>query len=179
MLKTMSKKLIVALVCIVVAASVGVGTTLAYIFAKAPPIENTFTPVTLSCETEGSVKTGVSVKNTGEVDGYVRAVVLCNWVSETDKSVYASELREGTDYTATWNTSSWIKGVDGFYYFVSPVKAGESTDVLVSSFTRVSEPPKGYFLEVNVYATAIQAEPAAAVFETWGITVLENGNLSL
>ena len=179
MLKTMSKKRIVTLICVLLMVCVGVGSTLAYLLAQTPPLENTFTPVFLTCETEGSVKTGASVKNTGDIDGYIRVAVVCSWVSETDNTVHASAAVEGTDYTATWNTDTWIKGTDGFYYYVSPVKAGASTDVLVSGFTRISEPPKGYTLTVQLHATAIQAEPSSAVASAWDVTVLENGNISV
>lgn len=179
MLKITSKKLIVTLACVLLTVFVGVGATLAYLFAQTPPLENTFTPVFLTCETQGSVKTGASVKNTGDVDGYIRVAVVCSWVSETDNSVHASKAVEGTDYTATWNTTSWKKGTDGFYYYLSPVKAGESTDVLVSGFTRIAQPPQGYTLTVQINATAIQANPVEAVTSAWGITVLENGNISV
>lgn len=179
MLKATSKKLIVTLACVLLTALIGVGATLAYLFAQTPPLENTFTPVFLTCETQGSVKTGASVKNTGDVDGYIRVAVVCSWVSETDNSVHASKAEEGTDYTATWNTTAWIKGADGFYYYVSPVKAGEATEVLLSGFTRIAQPPQGYTLTVQINATAIQAEPAEAVVSSWGVTVLENGNISV
>ena len=179
MLKITSKKLIVTLACVLLTVFVGVGATLAYLFAQTPPLENTFTPVFLTCETQGSIKTGASVKNTGEVDGYIRVAVVCSWVSETDNSVHASKAVEGTDYTATWDTTSWKKGADGFYYYLSPVKAGETTDVLVSGFTRIAQPPQGYTLTVQINATAIQANPVEAVTSAWGITVLENGNISV
>ena len=81
MLKITSKKLIVTLACVLLTVFVGVGATLAYLFAQTPPLENTFTPVFLTCETQGSVKTGASVKNTGDVDGYIRVAVVCSWVS--------------------------------------------------------------------------------------------------
>jgi hypothetical protein len=178
MLKTTSKKLIVTLACVLLTVFVGVGATLAYLFAQTPPLENTFTPVFLTCETQGNVKTGTSVKNTGELDGYIRVSVVCSWVSESGNTVHANKAVEGTDYTATWNTTAWIKGTDGFYYYVSPVKAGETTEVLVSGFTRISQPPQGYTLTVQINATAIQAEPAEAVTSAWGVTVLENGNIS-
>jgi hypothetical protein len=178
MLKTTSKKLIVTLACVLLTVLVGVGATLAYLFAQTPPLENTFTPVFLTCETQGNVKTGASVKNTGELDGYIRVSVVCSWVSESGNTVHANKAVEGTDYTATWNTTAWIKGADGFYYYVSPVKAGETTEVLVSGFTRISQPPQGYTLTVQINATAIQAEPAEAVTSAWGVTVLENGNIS-
>lgn len=178
MLKTTSKKLIVTLACVLLTVFVGVGATLAYLFTQTPPLENTFTPVFLTCETQGNVKTGASVKNTGELDGYIRVSIVCSWVSESGNTVHANKAVEGTDYTATWNTTTWIKGTDGFYYYVSPVKAGETTEVLVSGFTRISQPPQGYTLTVQINATAIQAEPAEAVTSAWGVTVLENGNIS-
>jgi len=176
--KKLSKKLIVALACVFLVACVAVGSTVAYLLTKAPPLENPFTPVYLTCETEGSVKTGVTVKYTGDTDGYIRATLVCNWVSETDDAVHATAPKEGVDYTATWNTDTWFQGADGFYYYKTQVRAGEATDALVSNFVRVSEPPQGYKLTVQVLASAVQSQPAQAVQSVWSVTVLPDGTLS-
>ena len=99
MMKKLSKKWIVTLVCVVLLACVSVGSTLAYIFTKTMPLDNSFNPVYLTCETVGNVKTGVKVKNTGTTDGYIRATVVVNWVKELDNSVHATAVTEGVDYT--------------------------------------------------------------------------------
>jgi hypothetical protein len=179
MMKKLSKKWIVTLVCVVLLACVSVGSTLAYIFTKTMPLDNSFNPVYLTCETVGNVKTGVKVKNTGTTDGYIRAIVVVNWVKELDNSVHATAVTEGVDYTATWNTSNWQKGTDGFYYYTAPVGVGLYTETLVSDFTRLTEPPQGYTLTAKVLVSAIQTEPTLAVESVWTVTVLANGNLSV
>jgi len=158
-----------------------VGATVAYIMDKTPPLENEFTPATVSCEVlenfDGVNKTDVLVKNTGNVKSYIRAVIVICWVSEADGSIYPEMPREGTDYSVTWGSAKWERAADGYYYYTSPTLAGESTDVLISSLNASDTAPDGYTLSVKIAATALQSEPKTTVESLWSVTVLDNGNL--
>lgn len=56
-----------------------------------------------------------------------------------------------------------------------PVKTdtGAKTDNLIVKAEAMSVPPTGFHLEIQVLATAIQANPERVVEEAWGVTVKE------
>ena len=65
---------------------------------------------------------------------------------------------------------------DGFWYYqnaVAPVKIDldAKTDNLIVKAETVSAPPAGFHLEIQVLATAIQANPEKVIEEAWGVTV--------
>lgn len=163
-----------------------VGTTLAYLFTNTDGLVNTFTPanVTVDIDEPGwdedkTVKNNVTVKNTGDVEAYIRAAVVVTW-QDAEGNVYPTAPVEGTDYTVTWTMSGWVK-YGGFYYYTSPVAPSKSTGVLLTE-CKVKDgatPPDGYHLSVEILASAIQSQPATAVQEAWGMTVDSNGNLSV
>ena len=160
-----------------------VGATVAYITNKTPPIENEFTPTVVSCEItetfDGENKTDVAVKNTGNVTAYVRAVVVVCWVSEEDGSIYSEMPKEGVDYSLTQSLTGWAKSTDGYYYYVTPLAPGASTDALISSLTSEPTAPDGYTLSVQIAASALQSTPKETVEKLWHVTVLDTGSLSL
>ena len=65
---------------------------------------------------------------------------------------------------------------NGFYYLTAPLDAGADS-VPVTSVTYSSAAPTGYTLKVQVLASVIQSDPAAAVQAAWGFNVDEDGNL--
>lgn len=163
-----------------------VGTTLAYLFTNTDGLVNTFTPanVTVDIDEPGwgedkTVKNNVTVKNTGDVEAYIRAAVVVTW-QDADGNVYPTAPEEGTDYTVTWTKDGWVKYGD-FYYHTSPVAPNQSTGVLLTECKVKDDatPPDGYHLSVEILASAIQSQPATAVQEAWGMTVDSNGNLSV
>lgn len=148
-----------------------VGTTVAYLFTKTDPITNTFTPTKVTTEiTENfnkDVKNTVQVKNTGDVDAYIRAAVVVTWQNEKGE-VYPTAPAEGTDYTVTWTKNGWVKNGD-YYYYTEVVKPGSSTGVLLTDCKPVEgKAPEGYHLSVEILASAIQANPSSAVEDAWG-----------
>lgn len=163
-----------------------VGTTLAYLFTNTDGLVNTFTPanVTVDIDEPGwdedkTVKNDVTVKNTGDVEAYIRAAVVVTWQNDKGE-VYPTAPVEGTDYTVSLTMSRWVKYGD-FYYYTSPVAPSKSTGVLLTD-CKVKDgatPPDGYHLSVEILASAIQSQPATAVREAWGVTVDSNGNLSV
>lgn len=170
-------------IALIAASAIATGATLAYLWTKAPPVENTLEPVAVSCRVnetfDGVVKSNVSVTNTGDVKAYVRASIVATWV-DANGNIYGGETPEaGVSYTVTYGSSDWVKGTDGYFYYLSPVNAGADTASLLDTLSPVSEKiPEGYTLRVQILATAIQAEPATAVEQYWSVIVGSDGKLT-
>lgn len=180
---TKSKKLVIGVIAIVsiVAALLAGGATIAFLTTETPAIDNSFTPVFVSCEVEesftGATKSDVRVKNTSDIEAYVRATFVIMWIGE-DGSVFSEAPVSGIDYSIELGSPSWNLGSDGFYYYAPKLQPGDSSEILIENLSILKEPPEeGYKLSVHVAATAIQAEPAAAVEEAWGATVHTNGSI--
>ena len=176
--------LIVALVGIL-----AVGGTAAWLATSTNEVKNTFEPTEVTCavsETfENNVKSNVKVTNTGDVDAYVRAAVVINWVDAEGKVV--AQVPEEYGYALTGSlpaSSKWVKGADGFYYYAEAVAPGASTvenliDSIAPTFEGTGE--QTCFLSVDILAGAIQAEPDAAFNESWGASsglMASNGKLT-
>ena len=155
-----------------------VGGAYAYLMAKTDPVSNEFIPAMVSCSVEEDfaegVKSNVKVRNTGNIDSYIRATVIATYVSE-DGKVLATAPVEGTDYTVDWAADGWQKGADGYWYHKKPVKPNETTGFLINSAQMVSA-PSGYRLHIQILATGIQSAPDRAVQEAWGVSI-NNGEI--
>lgn len=181
--KRISGKAIALIVAAALLLTVTVGITVAYLMAETPPLTNNFEPVAVDCLVNESfadnIKKDVTVQNTGDISAYIRATVVINWVSESG-SVYGGAPVEGTDYTVEFGQNGWFKGSDGFYYYQAPITPGGSTANLINRiFPVAGAAPEGYTLSVQVLASAIQAEPAAAIAAAWpAVTVNSDGTLA-
>ena len=171
-IKKNRKILIIAGLCLCIVAGT-VGGMFAYLTDRTDPLPNEFVPAKVNCAVEGDALNGVvekaKVRNTGNIDAYIRAAVVVTFVAE-DGKVLATKPIEGTDYTVTWGASDWQKGADGYWYYRKAVAPDALTSVLIESATAVKV-PSGYRLNIQVFATAIQSNPVQAVQEAWGVTV--------
>ena len=169
--------LLIAALCLCIVAGAA-GGVYAYITAQTGPLSNEFSPAKVSCAVEESfedgIKENVQIRNTGNVDAYIRAVVVVTFVSQ-DGKVLSATPKEGTDYTVAWGPSGWLKGTDGFWYHKSAVAPDALTAPLILTAAAVSV-PEGYRLNIRVVATAVQAAPENSVKDAWGINV-SNGEL--
>ena len=179
-MKNTSKKLILIMALAVALICTAVGSTVAYLFDRTPPIENSFEPVYISCAVEekfdGITKSEVKVRNTGDINAYVRATYVVMWTAD-DGSVLGTMPKADVDYTVILGSPRWQKGTDGFYYYSSQVAADSSTEVFLDSISVIGTAPSGYKLSVHVAATAIQADPGGVVEESWGAVVQPNGTI--
>ena len=195
MFKNLTKKrLTVLLVSLSLILVVGVGVTLAYVFASTGNVVNTFTPSHVSCAvvennsaTEntgniaytGDLKSNVMIKNTGDTEAYIRVAVIFTLKNATTGNVLAiSPDKLNTCYSIDWSDNfdgqnnaeqTWVKlESDGFYYYKKPVQPGYFTDPLISSWTPIpANIPEGYVLSVEIVASAIQSTPANVVGDNW------------
>ena len=178
--RTRKKKVNVAVIAVLFLCIIAgtVGGVYAYLTAKTDPISNEFVPAKVSCLVEEDfaegVKSNVKVRNTGNIDAYMRAVVVATFVSE-DGKVLATAPKESVDYFIQWGDDGWIKGQDGYWYHTKPVKPEETTVPLIESAYELSV-PDGYRLHLQILATGVQSDPTIAVQEAWGVSV-NNGEL--
>lgn len=170
--------LLVAMLLLLVTA---IGTTVAYLTAKTDAVTNSFVPVNLTTpieeEFDGEVKNNVTVKNTGDVNAYVRAAVVVTW-KDANGNVHPAVPVRGTDYTVTFpENTGWTK-VGDYYYYNKAVATGKSTGVLLTGCKPVDgKAPEGYELDVTILVSAIQSEPDTAINTAWGIQIDQEGNV--
>ena len=198
MKKNLKKKAVLTM-SVALLLAVAVGITIAYIFTETDPVENTFKPSKVACAvvengndpvSAGNVtlssKTNVLIKNTGDTDAYIRVAVVVNWMSEDGTRVWATKPVEGTDYSINWafndteNPTAWDPGSDGYYYYKNSVAPnGGVTEILINEAKVLNEAPQeGYYLSIEIMASAIQAKPTSVVTSQWGVTVANDGTIS-
>ena len=167
------KKTMAFVAFILVFAFAVVGTTVAYLVSEAPEEVNEFVPAKVTCVVEekndNGIKNDVVVRNTGNIDAYIRAFVVVNYVSQEDGKIFANAPREDVDYTVDWG-NDWIKGNDGFWYYSKAVAPDTITANLINTATPTTV-INGYDLQMQVVATAFQSQPETAAEEAWGIAI--------
>lgn len=165
---------VLVLVVFVAAASV----TLAYLFKKTPEVKNDFIPASVTCEVaeafNGSVKSSIKVKNTGNIDAYLRVRLVSYWVDGDGKIVGKPSVMP----TVLYDSANWIMGQDScVWYYTSPVAPNMLTghDLLTAPVTLEKSTYNGadVYQVVQVMAEAIQSVPADAVTDSWGVTLSE------
>jgi hypothetical protein len=158
----------IALLCLCIVA-LFVGSVIAYLTARTEPVTNEFVPAKVTCIVEevfeNGVKNDVKIRNTGNVDAYIRAAILVNWVDDEGNYI---PTPEGCSYTITPPEGNWQQSGE-YYYYSGKVVPGGSTTQLIPYAAPVGSAP-GCHLKVDVMADAIQAEPVSAVINSWGWT---------
>ena len=169
----MNKTAILLLAVILLAGAV-IGTTVAYLTTNTGSIVNTFEYAKVTCEVQenfdGEKKSDVKIKNTCEIDAYIRAEVIVNW-KDSEGNILPS-TPEGYNYTITEHLDGkWKRGTDGYYYYQEPVKAHGATEgsLLTCTWTHPANPE--YHLSVEIIASAIQSQPANVVTDAWKVTI--------
>jgi len=165
-----TNKAAVLLLSMILLIGIAVGTTVAFLVARTEPMKSTFEYAKVSCEVTGS-KENVQIKNTGNTAAYIRATYVVTWRDAYGK--VAVSVPGGYSYTLTENLSNnWKKGTDGYFYYTSPIAPGNSTlDSLPTCNVTYPDNPE-YTLSVEILAEAIQSEPAEAVQQAWGATLV-------
>lgn len=167
---------VLLLVSLVLVLSAAIGGTLGYLTGQVS-VTNTMQVGEFTTEidedTENGVKSNVKVQNTGDYDAYIRAVVVVTW-QNTEGEVYPAAPVADEDYTIEYG-KQWSEH-GGFYYYNGVVGAKQSTGNLINSCKPMEgKAPEGYDLNVEILASAIQAEPAQAVQDAWGMQYQDNG----
>lgn len=150
--------------------------TVAWLTTKDAPITNTFNPSKVACEVTETfnsttgVKSNVNVKNTGDIDAYIRVKLVTYRTNAQGQHIGGTaELPEFTP------GAGWVE-YEGYYYYTNPVKPGEkpAADLIGSMTLKGSyDDADGGRQAIDVMAEAIQSVPAKAVGEAWGVTISE------
>ena len=167
---------ITLLIALLLFSALAVGGTVAWLTANATPVENTFTPSKVDCRVDESfdsttgVKSNVNVTNTGDTEAYIRVKLVTYRVND------AAQHIGGTATIPTFTPGAgWVEH-DGYYYYTSPVKPGEKPAAnLINSIelTGSYNDADGGKQAIEVMAEAIQSQPATAVEDSWGVTVVD------
>lgn len=174
---------------IAVAAAVALASVAVAFMLRRAEVQSDFTPAIVTCAVHekvngaevtgsaasGSVKSDITVENTGSTTVFLRLRLSACWVDAEGKTT-------GTPSTPPQITlqQNWLDGGDGLYYYALPVEPGESTAVLCEPMrmgTSVSPTGAAVYQQITVLAEAVQALPGEAAQEAWGVTV-ENGRIT-
>lgn len=157
--RRLSKRTVILLASLTLLMGLTIGSTAAYLVTHTSQVTNTFTPAKVSCvineKFENNVKSDVTIKNTGNVDAYIRAKVIISWTDANGNIVPAPF--DDPDFTTDAN---WSK-VDNIYYYSLRVAPNDSTTNLINSIAPGDE-TDGYRLKVDIIADAIQADGMGA-----------------
>ena len=182
------RRLKVALIALMTILCCGIGGTFSWLAVESQQITNLFDVGAVSSEIiEGSFsgisKSNVSIKNTGNVEAYIRAAIVPSWENAEGDAV---PLHAGLDdMDISLGSDGWLLS-GGYYYFKTPVGAGELTPVLIKSAS-VKESSAGYQagykMNLTILCDAIQAdggnEEKSAVEDAWGVRAGPDGTLMI
>lgn len=149
--------------------ALAVGGTIAWLTDKDRPLVNTFDPSKVTCEVQekfdGKVKSDVNVKNTGDIDAFIRVKLV------TYRTNDAGQHIGGTAALPQFTLgANWVE-YNGYYYYTLPVAPGDKpTTKLTDSMTLTEnyDDADGGHQSIDVMAEAIQSVPEAAVKAAWG-----------
>ena len=145
------KKPAVLLLCLAMLLLFVAGGTLAYLMVSTPSVQNRFEAASVGCQVVDS-NGGYAVKNTGDINAYIRATVVVTWMDSEGNILHTAP--DGATDGLTYPAENWMQS-NGIYYYKYSVAPDNTTGVLVS----VGESElQGYKLRVDVIAEAIQAE---------------------
>ena len=145
------------------------GTAFALMYRQTQPLNNQLEAAFVACAVEenfnGETKTRIAIKNTGNIDAYLRVRLVSYWVDSdgniTSKPSWMPRVSV---------TSGWVTGTGNTYYYSQPVAPGDITTNLLDADITLEE-EDGYLQVIEVFADAIQSKPAEAVTTSWGVTL--------
>lgn len=180
--KRAGKRIAAVVLSAVFLIALSIGGTMAFLVDKDNSVENTFNPASVTCEVDesfdGITKSNVNVKNTSNIDAYIRVKLVTYRVNDEGQHI------GGTATIPSFTPgTNWVKCGD-YYYYTLPVAPG------ATPATRLIGKP-GITLEdaytdadggkqvIEVMAEAIQAGSqsdvdAAVVAEAWGVVISAN-----
>jgi len=151
-----------------------IGGTLAWLSTKDTPITNTFNPSKVACEVtesfDGTVKSSVNVKNTGDIDAYIRVKLVTYRTNKQGQHIGGT-----AEIPAFTPGAGWV-AYNGYYYYTKPVAPNAQPEkALIDSIELKAsyDDADGGKQAIDVMAEAIQSVPAEAVGEAWGVTISE------
>lgn len=182
MMKRQKKILMIAALLVV---ALTVGTTLAFMF-KRTSVKNSFVSATVTCKVHekldgnehtdgihiGNRKSEIHVENTGNYNAYIRVRIVSYWVDADGNTIGMPSQVPKPELA----NDKWLSGENDTYYYEIPVAPGELTAMLFKPFmlqTAVDAKGATVYQMVEMLAEAIQAEPAAAAENAWGVAIAD------
>ena len=167
--KRRSKKTGMLFLSLLLVIGMVVGGTVAWLSTKSAPITNTFLPSKVACEVtesfNGTVKSNVNVKNTGDIDAYIRVKLVSYRTNDAGQHI------GGTAELPEFNLGKgWVEH-GGYYYYTKPVKPNQKPEAdLTEKMTLKGncDGADGGHQAIDVMAEAIQSVPEDAVQAAWG-----------
>lgn len=175
------RKTITLVAALTLILALAIGGTIAWLTDSTNSVVNTFTPAHVACQvTENfnsttGVKSNVNVKNTGDIDAYIRVKLV------TYRTNDAGQHIGGTATVPVFTPGTgWVLH-DGYYYYTLPVAPnGQPAANLIDSITLTSSynDADGGHQAIDVMAEAIQAQGTDSNGKTpvqlaWGVTISE------
>ena len=159
-------------------ATMAIGGSMAFLTTHTPEVVNTFTPAQVKPEVEekfdGTVKSSITVQNTGDIDAYIRVKLVTYRVNNDGDHI------GGTATIPEFELGDGWKPYGEYYYYTRPVAAKESTGNLIASGSSIKlqtyDDADGGKQAIDVMAEAIQSTPASAVTSAWNVQVV-NGTI--
>lgn len=154
--------------------------TVAWLTTKDAPITNTFNPSKVACEVtesfNGTVKSSVNVKNTGDIDAYIRVKLVTYRTNEQGQHIGGT-----AEIPAFTPGAGWV-AYNGYYYYTKPVAPNAQPEkALIDSIELKAsyDDADGGKQAIDVMAEAIQSVPEAAVKAAWGedFSITDDGSL--
>ena len=172
---TKRKWIAIIIICAVVFAGT-IGGVVAYMIKISQEKKGDFVPAAVSCTiNEGFVnnqKSDIIVTNTSNIDVYVRVRMVTYWL-DTSGTV----INKTATLPAFTLDENWVKdAASDTYYYKLPVATGAQTSNLLET-ALVLGSEDGYRQVIDIFAEAIQANPAEAAQNSWGVTV-SNGEIT-
>lgn len=143
--------------------------TIAWLTDKDRPLVNTFDSSKVTYEVQekfdGKVKSDVNVKNTGDIDAFIRVKLV------TYRTNDAGQHIGGTAALPQFTLgANWVE-YNGYYYYTLPVAPGDKPATKLTdsmTLTESYDDADGGHQSIDVMAEAIQSVPEAAVKAAWG-----------
>lgn len=172
---TKQKLIAIIIICTVVFAGT-IGGVVAYMIKISQEKKGDFIPAEVSCTIsenfENNQKSNITVANTSNIDVYIRVRMVTYWLDASGN--VANKSATLPTFTIGEN---WVKDADSdTYYYRLPVATGAQTSNLLKT-ALVLGSEDGYRQVVDIFAEAIQANPAEAAQSSWGVTV-SNGQIA-
>lgn len=163
--RKLNNRALILLASLVLIVGMAAGGTVAWLITNTGAVQNTMVPasvpITINETVNGTTKTSVTVKNTGNTDAYIRVAIVANAVDKGGNVIAGNAPAYNVDAT------KWAP-IDGYYYYKGIVPAQSSTPALFSGNVDFANG------EVNILAESIQVHGGyngqAPEYYAWGRT---------
>ena len=174
---TASRKALTAVLAALLILCITATGTLMFLSHRTAVVRNAMEPARVTCQVDedfdGTVKKNVNVKNTSNIDAFLRVRLVGYRVNE------AGERIGGMAVVPSFTPGDGWFEKDGFYYYSRPVAPGgfPEADLIGDSGITLSgySDADGGRQVVEVIAEAIQSLPSGVVAEKWQVAVSADG----